>query len=82
MEKTDRIETGINSRCDFSFYLVDSYRSGLSSKFEEIKLRTRCKIALKDEFFIDPILYVEYKIQTDRSYPDKWVSKLILAKDI
>ena len=30
----------------------------------------------------DPLLYLEYKIQTDRTYPDKWETKLILAKDI
>jgi len=46
------------------------------------KLRTRYKLLEKGKFFVDPLLYVEYKIQTDRSYPDKWETKLILAKDI
>ena len=80
------IETGLTSRWDFSFYMVDSFSAGADGKgrikFEEVKLRTRYKLANKGEFFVDPILYLEYKIQTDRSYPDKWETKLILAKDI
>jgi hypothetical protein len=77
------IETGLTSRWDFSFYLVDSYKaSDGKTKFDEIKLRTRYKLVQKGQFFVDPLLYIEYKIQTDRSYPDKWETKLILAKDI
>lgn len=77
------IEIGLTSRWDFSFYLVDSYKAtDGKTKFDEIKLRTRYKLADKNRFFVDPILYLEYKIQTDRSYPDKWETKLILAKDI
>lgn len=77
------IETGLTNRWDLSIYFVDSYKaSDGKTKFDEIKLRTRYKLANKDEFFVDPILYLEYKIQTDRSYPDKWETKLILAKDI
>lgn len=78
------IETGLTGRWDFSFYLVDSYKvTDGKTKFDEIKLRTRFKlVSEKGEFIVDPLLYVEYKIQTDRSYPDKWETKLILAKDI
>ena len=77
------IETGLTPRWDFSFYLVDSYKaSDGKTKFDEIKIRTRYKLAGKDTFIVDPLLYVEYKIQTDRTYPDKWETKLILAKDI
>jgi hypothetical protein len=77
------IETGITYRWDFSFYLVDSYKvTDSKTKFDEIKLRTRYKLAQKDQFIVDPILYIEYKIQADRSYPDKWETKLILAKDV
>lgn len=77
------IEIGLTHNWDFSFYLVDNYKpTEGKTKFEEVKLRTRYKLANKDEFYIDPILYLEYKIQTDRNYPDKWETKLILAKDI
>ncbi|HLD30511.1 MAG TPA: hypothetical protein VJC03_09215 [bacterium] len=77
------IETGLSENWDFSFYLVDSYKAEeAKTKFEEIKIRTRHKLAEKDEFIVDPLFYVEYKIQTDRTYPDKWETKLILAKDL
>ena len=77
------IEAGLTNRWDFSLYLVDSYKATDGrTKFDEVKLRTRYKLAAKDRFFVDPLLYVEYKIQADRSYPDKWETKLILAKDI
>ncbi len=77
------IETGLTKRWDFSLYLVDSYKpADGKTKFDEVKLRTRYKLANKGQFFVDPLLYVEYKIQSDRSYPDKWETKLIIAKDI
>ncbi len=77
------VEIGLTKRWDFSFYLVDSYKPlDGKSKFEEVKLRTRYKLSEKGKFFIDPLIYIEYKIQTDRSYPDKWETKLVLAKDI
>ncbi len=77
------IESGLTERWDFSFYLVDSYKStDARSKFDEVKIRTRYKLANKDSWIIDPLFYLEYKIQTDRSYPDRWETKLILAKDV
>jgi len=77
------IETGLTKRWDFSIYFVESYKAtDGKTKFDEVKLRTRYKLLEKGKFFVDPLLYVEYKIQTDRSYPDKWETKLILAKDI
>jgi hypothetical protein len=77
------VELGLTKKLDFSFYLVDGYKvTDGKTKFEEVKLRTRYKLANKNEFVVDPLLYVEYKIQADRSYPDKWETKLILAKDI
>jgi hypothetical protein len=77
------IETGLTKRWDFSIYFVESYKAtDGKTKFDEVKLRTRYKLLDKGKFFVDPLLYVEYKIQTDRSYPDKWETKLILAKDI
>ncbi len=76
------VEMGLTKNWDFSFYLVDGYNpSDGKTKFEEVKLRTRYKILEKDTFFIDPLVYIEYKIQADRSYPDKWEFKLIFAKD-
>ncbi len=77
------LETGLTDRWDFSFYLVDSYKPADGKiKFEELKFRTRFKLANKEEFFVDPILYLEYKFQADRSYKDKLEVKLILARDI
>lgn len=82
-KRQTEIEVGLTNRWDISLYLVDSYKPiDAKTKFEETKLRTRYKLADKDQFFVDPLLYLEYKIQADRSYPDKWETKLILAKDI
>lgn len=78
------VEAGLTERWDISFYLVDSYQASKGkTKFSELKLRTRYKlVSEKGKFIVDPLLYLEYKIQTDRTYPDKWETKLILAKDI
>ena len=82
-KRQTEIEVGLTNRWDISLYLVDSYKpTDAKTKFEETKLRTRYKLADKDQFFVDPLLYLEYKIQADRTYPDKWETKLILAKDI
>ncbi|MFQ3675037.1 MAG: hypothetical protein SNJ64_00660 [Endomicrobiia bacterium] len=77
------IETGLTKSWDLSFYLVDSYKpTDGKTKFDEIKIRTRYKLTEKDRFFVDTLAYIEHKIQVDRNYPDKWETKLILAKDI
>lgn len=77
------IETGITPGWDVSLYHVESYSSNDTTvKADEIKLRTRFKLARKDAFIVDPAIYVEYKVQSDRTFPDTWETKLILAKDM
>ncbi|MCP4481623.1 MAG: hypothetical protein GY817_02205 [bacterium] len=78
------IETGLTDRWDISMYLADKYsEKNAKTKFSEVKFRTRYKLtSMKDMFFFDPLIYIEYRIQADRSYPDKWETKLVLAKDI
>jgi len=77
------VETGLTKNWDFSLYFLESYKpADGKTKFDEIKLRTRYKLVEKDKFFIDPLIYLEYKIKTDRRQYDKWETKLILAKDI
>lgn len=78
------METGVIDRMDFSFYLTDTEPgSNAPVTVTDVKLRTRLKLAAeKDDFIVDPLLYVEYTLQKYRSLPDTWEIKLVLAKDI
>lgn len=75
------IEAGITDRWDASLYFVERQRAG-TLKFDEMKLRTRYKLMEEGGFIADPMVYAAYKLQTDRSYPDKWEFKFILARDV
>jgi len=78
------IETGLTDRWDISIYFVDTYsEENAAAKFSEFKVRTRYKLTPRpDMFIVDPLIYIEYKIQADQSFPNRWETKLVLAKDI
>lgn len=78
------LETGITDRIDFSFYLTDSRQSSTDPlNVTDIKLRTRIKLAgEKNNFVFDPLVYIEYRLQQDRRFPDTWEIKGIITKEI
>ena len=81
------IEAGLTERWDISLYITDSFKTGsvpaAGIVFSELKFRTRYKLVPeKNKYFIDPLIYLEYKFQADRTYPGKWEARIVLAKDI
>ena len=73
-------EIGMNSRFDIGIYQNFSQDPGKSFKYDGYKMRMRYRIGEKNKYFMDPLLYLEYKGNTDFS---KHVleGKLILARD-
>ncbi len=76
------IEHGLTSRWDFSVYQIFAQRENESFKWDAFQLRTRYKLAYPGEFFLDPLLYLEYNRKIDLTKPNKVEAKLILGKDI
>lgn len=75
------LEAGMNKFFDFAIYQVFTQNPGSTLKYSGFKLRSRFKIGEKNMFFIDPLIYIEYKGVPGFS-DHKFETKLILAKDI
>ena len=80
-EHNIEIEVGMTDRFDFSIYQV--FKQGPESQlnYSGYKLRARYRIGEKNKYFMDPLLYFEYKGKPDFS-EHGYEGKLILAKDI
>lgn len=82
-EKRIEIEHGLTNFWDFSLYFVFSQTKNTGDfRFDKIQPRMRFKLMEKESFFVDPLLYVEYKRPADLTSSDVLETKLILAKDI
>ncbi|MCS7184356.1 MAG: hypothetical protein NZ870_00275 [bacterium] len=80
VERWLELEYGITDRLDVSIYQMWNEVGG-NVKSVGNKLRFRYKLTEnKNEFILDPLLYLEYKLLLDK--PDETEYKLILAKDI
>ncbi len=75
------LEVGMTERFDFSIYHILNQDPGEGLKYKGFKLRGRYKIGVKGRYFLDPLLYLEYKGKSDFS-KHGIEFKLILAKDI
>lgn len=75
------IEHGLTDRWDFSIYQIFAQNEGGSFKWDAFQVRTRYKLAQPGEFFMDPILYLEYRRKIELSEQNKAEAKLILARD-
>ena len=74
------LEVGMNKRFDFAIYQVFRQNAGESLKYDGFKLRGRYKFFDKGEFFVNPLIYVEYK--GNQSFSEhEFETKLILGKD-
>ena len=73
-------EIGMNEHYDFAIY--QNFKQGIDGnlKYSGFKLRTRYKIGEKEDFFVDPLIYLEYKGVPDFS-KHEIEAKLILEKD-
>jgi hypothetical protein len=79
-EHNIEIEVGMTDRFDFSIYQVFKQAPESSLSYSGYKLRARYRIGEKNKYFMDPLLYFEYKGKPDFS-EHGYEGKLILAKD-
>jgi hypothetical protein len=76
------VETGLTPNTDFAVYQIFSQKEGESFKWDAFQIELRHKLAQPGEFFMDPLLYLEYKRKTDLKAQNKFEAKLVLSKDI
>ncbi len=74
------LEYGITGRWDIALYQVLNQADGESLKYGGFKVRTRYRFGERGEFFVDPLVYLEYQSKVDDS--DVFEGKVILSKDI
>lgn len=74
-------EIGMNDRYDVGIYQVFSQNAGAPLHYDGFKIRMRYRLGEKNQFPIDPLIYLEYKDNAafDHSALE---TKLILAKDL
>lgn len=79
------LEYGITDHWDISIYQQFTQKnSGTYSSFyyDGFKVRTRIRIGERDQFILDPLIYLEYKNNGDLSNSGAFEGKIILAKTI
>jgi len=79
-EHNVEIEVGMTDRFDFSIYQVFKQAPESEFQYSGYKLRFRYRLGEKGDYFVDPLLYFEYKGKPDFS-EHGYEGKLILAKD-
>lgn len=75
------IEVGMTNHFDFSIYQNFSQSPGKNFAYTGFDLRARFLIGQKNQFPLDPLIYIEYGNNADFS-ASKFEGKLVLAKDI
>jgi hypothetical protein len=74
-------EIGMTEVFDFAIYQVFKQNAGGEFAYDGFQLRSRFKIGEKDQFFLDPLIYIEYA--SNPSFTEHKIEpKLILAKTI
>lgn len=80
------LEYGITNHWDISVYQVfkqvNTESKSSSFGYDGFKLRTRYRIAEKDQLPLDTLFYLEYIRDDEFEKPNVWEGKVILAKDI
>lgn len=74
-------EIGMNDRYDVGIYQVFKQAPGQPIHYDGYKVRMRYRLGHKNKWFMDPLLYLEYKNNASLDHP-VLETKLILAKDI
>ncbi len=75
------IEYGITDHWDVSLYQIFGHGAGESLKYKGTKFETRYRFGERGRYFVDPLLYLEYKIGAGGE-KNAIEGKLVLAKDI
>ncbi len=74
------LEVGMTDRFDFAVYQIFSQAPDEGLVYDGFQLRGRYRIGEKGQYFLDPLIYLEYKAVPD--FSEHGVeTKLILAKD-
>lgn len=76
------IEHGLTPKLDLSVYQIFAQNEGDRFRWDAVQIRGRYRLAEPGEFFMDPLLYLEYNRKTDLSLQNKLEGKLILSRDI
>ncbi|RJP76219.1 MAG: hypothetical protein C4524_10470 [Candidatus Zixiibacteriota bacterium] len=79
-EQQLELEIGMTDRFDFSLYQVFGQNPSESLKYKGYKLRSRYRFGERGGWFVDPLVYLEYKGKPDFS-EHVLETKLILARD-
>ncbi|MBI5020720.1 MAG: hypothetical protein HZB59_04735 [Ignavibacteriales bacterium] len=74
------LEVGMTDRFDFGIYQIFKQNPGEALSYDGYKLRGRYRLGERGEYIFDPLLYLEYKGNTDFS-EHEIEGKIILAKD-
>jgi hypothetical protein len=85
IEEQVELEYGITDNWDVAIYQMYKFtntKAKDSGRYAGFKVRTRYKFGRKDEFLLDPLIYLEYIRDPNFSKPNVIEAKLILAKDI
>jgi len=78
-------EYGVTNHFDLALYQMfktKGKREEVDTKYDGTKLRARYRFGEKGKYFLDPLLYVEYKRNAKHHDPHQLELKIILAKDI
>lgn len=79
------LEYGITDRWDAAVYQMwkfNNKKAENDSEYDGFKIRTRYRFGRKGQFFIDPLVYLEYIRDDNWHKASAGEAKLILAKDI
>ncbi len=74
------LEYGITDHWDAALYQIVGQPAGESLAYEGMKIETRYRFGERGRHFVDPLLYLEYKL--DVHDKDAIEAKLVLAKDM
>lgn len=75
------IEVGMTDKFDIGIYQVFQQSANEPLLYKEFKIRGRYRIGEKNKYFLDPLIYLEYKNNPNFT-KNEIEFKLILAKDI
>jgi len=85
LEHWAEYEYGITDHFDLGIYQMwktSDKRDNIGTRYDGTKLRARYRFGEKNQYFMDPLLYAEYKRSAKTNDPHEAELKLILAKDI
>lgn len=75
------VEHGLTPKWDLSVYQIFAQKEGEAFKWDAVQLRTRYRLAEPGQFFLDPLLYLEYRRKIELTLQNKAEVKLILSRD-